>query len=87
LNDSVAAQLHATMTARQQLRRVDPARNMRRFYLVGVHGDLLAGWSVLREWGRIGRHGRVRVEPFTELAAAEAAGARIERAKRRRGYA
>jgi len=77
----------ATMTARQQLRRVDPARNMRRFYLVGVHGDLLAGWSVLREWGRIGRRGRVRVEPFTELAAAEAAGARIERAKRRRGYA
>lgn len=41
---------------------------------------------MLREWGRIGR-GRVRVEPFTELAAAEAAGARIERAKRRRGYA
>lgn len=56
-------------------------------YLVGVHGDLLAGWSVLREWGRIGCRGRVRVEPFTELAAAEAAGARIERAKRWRGYA
>jgi hypothetical protein len=32
-------------------RRIDPARNMRRFYLLGVHGDLLAGWSVLREWG------------------------------------
>lgn len=75
------------MSAAVLLRRTDAARNMRRFYLVGVHADLLAGWSVLREWGRIGRRGRVRIEPFTELAAAETAGARIERANRRRGYA
>ena len=74
------------MTAQQQLRRVDPARNMRRFYLVGVHADLLAGWSVVREWGRIGRRGRVRIEPFTELHLAEAAGDRLAASKRRRGY-
>jgi predicted DNA-binding WGR domain protein len=69
-----------------QLRRCDPSRNMRRFYVLAVHGDLVDGWSLVREWGRIGRRGRVRVEPFTELAAAEAAGARIERIKRGRGY-
>ena len=69
-----------------QLRRVDPVRNMQRFYVLAVHADLVDGWSLVREWGRIGRRGRVRVEPFTELAAAEAAGARIERSKRGRGY-
>ncbi len=75
------------MSDGSQLRRCDPARNMARFYVLAVHPDLVDGWSLVREWGRIGRLGRVRVEPFTELAAAEAAGARIERAKRRRGYA
>jgi predicted DNA-binding WGR domain protein len=70
----------------RQLRRSDPARNMARFYVVGLHADLLAGWSVLRECGRIGRSGRVRIEPCDELALAEAAGARIESKKRGRGY-
>lgn len=74
------------MTDTTQLRRCDPARNMARFYVLAVHGDLVTGWSLVREWGRIGRPGRVRVEPFTALAEAEAAGARIERTKRGRGY-
>jgi predicted DNA-binding WGR domain protein len=75
------------MSGTTQLRRVTPARNMRRFYVLAVHADLLAGSSLIREWGRIGRPGRVRVEPFTEPQLAEAAGARIERIKRGRGYA
>jgi predicted DNA-binding WGR domain protein len=76
------------MSSAMQLRRIDGGRTVARFYVVAVHADLMDGWSLVREWGRIGhRGGRVRVEPFTELAAAEAAGARIERAKRRRGYA
>jgi predicted DNA-binding WGR domain protein len=33
--------------------RRDPARNMARFYHLGLQADLLAGWSVVREWGRI----------------------------------
>jgi predicted DNA-binding WGR domain protein len=74
------------MSETTQLRRVDPARNMQRFYALAVHADLLDGWSLLREWGRIGRPGRVRIEPHHDQAAAEAAGARIERVKRGRGY-
>ena len=74
------------MTDTTQLRRCDPARNMARFYVLAVHADLVTGWSLVREWGRIGRPGRVRVEPFTELAEAEAAGARIAHVKRGRGY-
>jgi predicted DNA-binding WGR domain protein len=75
------------MSNAMQLRRCDPARNMRRFYVLAVHADLVTGWSLVREWGRIGRPGRVHVEPFTERDQAEAAGARMERAKRGRGYA
>jgi predicted DNA-binding WGR domain protein len=74
------------MSNAMQLRRIDGGRNLARFYVVAVHADLVDGWSLVREGGRIGRRGRVRVEPFTELAAAEAAGARIERIKRGRGY-
>jgi predicted DNA-binding WGR domain protein len=69
-----------------QRRRCDPARNMRRFYVLAVHADLVTGWSLVREWGRIGRPGRVRIEAFPELEQAQAAGARIEHKKRRRGY-
>ena len=39
---------------RMKLRRVDPAQNMRRFYLMQVQPDLFGGASLIREWGRIG---------------------------------
>lgn len=54
------------------IRRRDPARNM---------ADLLAGWSLVGEWGRIGRPGRVK-----ELAIAETAAQRLEARKCRREY-
>jgi predicted DNA-binding WGR domain protein len=41
-----------------KLQRRDQARNMARFYTVRLHRDLLDGWSIVREWGRIGRAGR-----------------------------
>ena len=68
------------------IRRRDPTRRMARFYALGVQADLLAGWGLVREWGSIGRGGRVRTDPFSELRLAEMAGERIEAAKRRRGY-
>jgi predicted DNA-binding WGR domain protein len=75
------------MSGAEPLRRIDPARNMARFYRLAVHPDLFAGGgTLLREWGRIGRPGRVRIEPFSAPELAEAAGARIERTKRGRGY-
>ncbi|PZX09646.1 WGR domain-containing protein, partial [Palleronia aestuarii] len=40
---------------RLALRPIDPARNMRRFYLVQLQSDLFSGTSLIREWGRIGR--------------------------------
>lgn len=70
-----------------QLRRIDPARNMARFYAMTVQRDLFGMWCVVREWGRIGRGGRVIAEPYdSETLAAIAVQRQVER-KRRRGYA
>jgi predicted DNA-binding WGR domain protein len=59
---------------------------MQRFYELAVHADLVDGWLLVREWGRIGRPGRVRVEPYPEQGGAKVAGRTIEARKRRRRY-
>jgi predicted DNA-binding WGR domain protein len=42
------------------LERREPARNRRRFYAITVIRTLFDGWTVIREWGRIGHLGTVR---------------------------
>lgn len=74
------------MSSQVILRRVDPARNMARFYLMDVQPDLFGGWSFIREWGRIGRSGTVRALPCPTETEARAALERQRRAKERRGY-
>jgi predicted DNA-binding WGR domain protein len=34
------------------LSRIDPARNMCRFYWIDVQPDLFGGFAVVKEWGR-----------------------------------
>lgn len=68
-------------------RRIDPARNMARFYLLALQPTLFGDVSLVRNWGRIGTRGQAKVETFATADEAEAALRRIERAKRRRGYA
>jgi predicted DNA-binding WGR domain protein len=69
------------------LHRIDPARNMRRFYSLDVQPDLFGGFVVVKEWGRIGARGRIVDELHaTEDLAATAMWRQAER-KRRRGYA
>jgi predicted DNA-binding WGR domain protein len=68
------------------MHRRDADKSMNRFYALDVHADLINGWTLLREWGRVGSPGRVVVEPFEDEAKAAEASARIENAKRRRGY-
>ena len=41
------------------LRLIDPEANKWRFYSLDIQPDLFGGWSLVREWGRIGRHGKV----------------------------
>ncbi|TQM94650.1 putative DNA-binding WGR domain protein [Roseinatronobacter monicus] len=70
-----------------QMRRVDPARNMRRFYRMSIQPDLFGGASLVREWGRIGYRGQMMIEPHADEGQAVTALMKLARAKQRRGYA
>jgi predicted DNA-binding WGR domain protein len=68
------------------LTRIDPARQLQRFWLALVTPTLLGGWSLLREWGRIGSPGTVSSRTFEredEARRAERAGIRR---RERHGY-
>lgn len=68
------------------LRRIDPERDMFRFYRLDVQPNLFGGWTFIREWGRIGRPGTVRTLPCPTEAEALAALERQRRRKEGRGY-
>jgi predicted DNA-binding WGR domain protein len=46
------------------LRRVDPARNMCRFYRLDVQPDLFGRVLLMKQWGRVGTEGRMMMESF-----------------------
>ncbi len=68
------------------LRRVDPTKKMRRFYLMTVQRDLFGGASLTREWGRIGSSGQVRMEHHPDEGQAVDALATLAQQKFKRGY-
>jgi predicted DNA-binding WGR domain protein len=68
------------------LRRVDPARNMSRFYRLDVQPDLFGGVLLVKEWGRIGAQGRMMAESYESEDLAAVALQRQADRKRRRGY-
>ena len=68
------------------IRRIDPERNMRRFYVLEVQPDLFGGASLIRNWGRIGMAGQTMMETFDRPGDANAAFDRLLKAKRRKGY-
>ena len=69
-----------------QMRRIDPARNMRRFYRLSVQRDLFGRASLVREWGRIGFRGQMMVETHPDEGKAVTALMKLAEAKKRRGY-
>jgi predicted DNA-binding WGR domain protein len=58
------------------IHRRNPARIEARFYAVARQAGLLAGWTVVRKWGRIGCAGRVRADVYGDLAPAKDAAER-----------
>jgi len=46
------------------LYRNDPARNMARFYRMSSTPSLFGDICLVREWRRIGRPGRIRIDPY-----------------------
>ncbi len=68
------------------LTRVRPERNEWRFYRLELWPDLFGHMCLVREWGRIGRPGRLRRDPFPDETLAIIARDRLATTKRRRGY-
>lgn len=65
---------------------IDPARNKRRFYALSVQRTLFDEWALVREWGRIGRGGRLRADLYPSAGEALDALREIARRKGCRGY-
>src|ERR1019366_1448474 len=65
------------------LHRTDPAKNMCRFYRLDLQPDLFGQWGFIREWGRIGRAGKVHMVPYATAAEAHEALALQQRIARR----
>ena len=68
-----------------QLYKVNPAKNMARFYRLDVQPALF-GWSAVYEWGRMGAAGTVKLDLFSTKAEVQSAVERKRREKERRGY-
>jgi predicted DNA-binding WGR domain protein len=69
-----------------ELRRLDPSRNMRRFYQLDIEADLFGGVLLMKRYGRIGARGRIMAEHYGDEALARAALQKQAERKRRRGY-
>lgn len=56
------------------------------FYRMEIMPGLFGDWSLVREWGRIGQPGQVRIDWFAHEAAAKDARFEIQMEKARKGY-
>lgn len=68
------------------LTRIDSQRNMARFYKLDIQPTLFGECSLVREWGRIGRPGTVRIETHQTRGQADMAMALNWARKLKRGY-
>ncbi|MGL4094365.1 WGR domain-containing protein [Agrobacterium cavarae] len=66
--------------------RLDPARNMARFYALEVSADLFGAMWLERRWGRIGSRGQIKVELVDHGDDPSKRIETIARQKTRRGY-
>jgi predicted DNA-binding WGR domain protein len=71
------------------LERIDPIRNIARYYVLPIEPTLFAKHTLIRRWGRVGSLGRERLQLFRGDDAAQAQ-VTLETwlaRKRKRGYA
>jgi predicted DNA-binding WGR domain protein len=68
------------------MRRIDPGKNMARFYSMEVERDLLGRVVLVRRWGRIGTAGKIRLDEHKGEGEALASLHALQAAKRRKGY-
>ncbi|MCS3695019.1 putative DNA-binding WGR domain protein [Bradyrhizobium elkanii] len=68
------------------LTRVDQRRNVACYYKLDIQPTLFGGWSLVREWGRIGHGDTVRIDAHPTRGKADLAFISKWAAKQRRGY-
>lgn len=68
------------------LMRIDVSDNTYPYYRMEIMPGLFGDWSLVREWGRIGPPGQIRVDWYDTEAAAKGARFDILMKKARRGY-
>lgn len=68
------------------LHRIRPAYNERRFYALQIIPDLFGEVLLLRNWGRIGTGGYLRLDPYPTAQEATQALAALVKAKTKRHY-
>ena len=68
------------------LTRIDTASNARRFYQMEIVPGLFGDWALVREWGRIGQSGQLRIDWLDTEAAVKDARFDIQMQKAKRGY-
>ncbi|MCQ0990562.1 WGR domain-containing protein [Jiella marina] len=78
--------LAASLPPRLYLCRINSERRMSRFYVLAIEPTLFGGYSLVREYGRIGRGGRVMRQFFATADEAMREYRRLRRVKERRGY-
>lgn len=66
--------------------RIDPSKNMARYYALSIEPTLFGETSLIRSWGRIGRRGQRMVHVFKSEPEAVDLFLEILRIKRGRGY-
>ena len=64
----------------------EPEGAVRHFYRMELVPGLFGDWSLVREWGRLGRAGQIRVDWFDDEASAKDARFRIQMEKAKKGY-
>jgi predicted DNA-binding WGR domain protein len=69
------------------LTRTDSTRDINRFYLVDITPTLFGEWALLREWGRRGSPGTMRLSSYQRRNEAETAEQRVIKRRLYRGYA
>lgn len=66
--------------------KIDTSKNQRRFYNMHLAPTLFGGWSLVREWGRIGSGGRLKIDPFSSEQEALSELEKIRSEKIKGGY-
>lgn len=68
------------------LMKMEPESAARHFYRMELMPGLFGDWSLVREWGRVGQSGQIRVDWFDDEGEAKDARFVIQMEKAKRGY-